>query len=115
MSIPDLTTPNSRGDRFVPQFVRAPMRTAARVLLIIGLLAIPAAAAQPPTAAAQDGFVPVSRTAQQETIPAARLVMIAYGFAWVMLIGYVWSVWTRIDKVERDLHDVRRRIETGGR
>jgi hypothetical protein len=72
-------------------------------------------AAQPPTAAAQEGFVPVSRTAQQETIPAARLVMIAYGFAWVMLIGYLWSIWTRIGKVERDLHDVSRRINAGGR
>jgi hypothetical protein len=72
-------------------------------------------AAQPPTAAAQDGFVPVSRATQQETIPAARLVVIAYGFAWVMLIGYLWSIWTRIGKVERDLHDVSRRIGTGER
>jgi CcmD family protein len=74
-----------------------------------------AAAAQPPTGAAQDEFVPVSRAAQQETIPAARLVMIAYGFAWVMLIGYLWSIWTRIGKVERELHDVSRRLKTGDR
>ena len=72
-------------------------------------------AAQPPTGAAQDEFVPVSRAAQQETIPAARLVMIAYGFAWVMLIGYMWSIWTRIGKVERELRDVSRRIKTGDR
>lgn len=72
-------------------------------------------AAQAPSAAAQDGFVPVSRASQQETIPAARLVVIAYGFAWVMLFGYLWSIWARIGKVERELRDVSRRIKTGDR
>jgi len=89
-------------------------RLAGAVILALALSSS-FAAAQPPTAAAQDGFVPVSRTAQQETIPAARLVMIAYGFAWVMLIGYLWSIWTRIGKVERELHDVSRRLKAGGR
>jgi CcmD family protein len=78
-------------------------------------LAAPALASQPPTTAAQEGFVPVSRTAQQETIPAARLVVIAYGFAWVMLLGYLWSIWSRLGKVERELHAVSRRIDAGER
>ena len=93
-----------------------PVRLFAAVL-VAAVIAWSAAvsAAQPPTGAAQDEFVPVSRTAQQETIPGARLVMIAYGFAWVMLIGYLWSIWTRIGKVERELHDVSRRIKTEGR
>ncbi len=91
-----------------------PLRLLGTIVLAL-VLSSSIAAAQPPTAAAQDGFVPVSRTAQQETIPSARLVMIAYGFAWVMLIGYLWSIWTRIGKVERELHDVSRRIKAGGR
>ena len=91
--------------RYLPTFV----------LAIVIALSSAVAAAQPPTAAAQDGFVPVSRTAQTETIPAARLVVIAYGFAWVMLFGYLWSIWTRIGKVERELHDVSRRIGPGER
>ena len=87
------------------------------VLLVIGLLAAaPAAQAQPPTAASQDGFVPVSRAAQpQDTIPAARLVAIAYGFAWVMLAGYLLSIWKRLGTVEREMQAVSRRIGAGGR
>jgi len=90
---------------------------AVRALLVAAVLALstPVMASQPPTAAAQDGFVPVSRAAQQETIPAARLVVIAYGFVWVMLLGYLWSIWSRLGKVERELHAVSRRIEAGDR
>jgi CcmD family protein len=73
------------------------------------------AGAQPPSAASQDGFVPVSRAAQPETVPASRLVLAAYGFAWVMLFGYLWSIWTRIGRVERELHVVKRRVDAGER
>jgi CcmD family protein len=95
----------------------APSRRRLFVLVIAAvlMLALPVLAAQPPTAAAQDGFVPVSRTAQQETIPAARLVVSAYGFVWVMLLGYLWSIWSRLGKVERELQAVSRRIAAGER
>ncbi len=70
------------------------------------------------TAASQEGYVPVDQlpnAPQQETIPAARLVGIAYGFVWVMLVLYVWSIWSRLSKVERELQSVSRRIPGGGR
>ncbi len=70
------------------------------------------------TAASQEGYVPVDQlpnAPQQETIPAARLVGIAYGFVWVILVLYVWSIWSRLSKVERELQSVSRRIPGGGR
>ena len=78
----------------------------------------PSAAAAPgqPPSAAQEGFVPVDQLPKpQDTMPAARLVAIAYAFVWVMLFGYVVSIWRRLSTVERELQSVSRRIETGGR
>ena len=90
------------------------------------MFAVPAFAQQPPpqppkgtqTPASQEGYVPVDQlpnAPQQETIPAAKLVGIAYGFVWVMLLFYVWSIWSRLSKVERELQSVSRRIPGGGR
>ena len=74
---------------------------------------------QPPPAqpsAAQEGFVPVDQLPKpQDTMPAARLVAIAYAFVWVMLFGYVVSIWRRLSSVERELESVSRRIGSGGR
>jgi CcmD family protein len=44
-----------------------------------------------------------------EQIPAFRLVAIAYAVVWVVLIGYVWSVSQRLQKVERDLATLERK------
>ena len=86
--------------------------------LIIALLLVagPAFAAQeqPKRPAQQDEFVPVSGPINpQETIPAQTLVGIAYGFIWVLLFGYVWSVRTRLGRVEREMESVSRRIAPG--
>ena len=65
----------------------------------------------PPKPAATDEFVPVDKPMNaQETIPAPRLVAIAYGFIWVALLGYVWSVRTRLSSVERELQTVSKRV-----
>jgi CcmD family protein len=80
-------------------------------MLLVLSLAAPAAAQQP---AAQDEFVPVTGSpAGQETIPAARLVGIAYGFIWVVLFGYVWSVRSRLATVEREMETLSRRVASG--
>ena len=66
--------------------------------------------------AAQDGFVPVdSPIAPEDAMPAPRLVAIAYGFIWVVLFGYLWSVRTRLATVEREIEAVSRRVASGGK
>ena len=90
------------------------MEPIARLLLIVIVLfaAAPLSAQQPPPPkpAAQDAFVPVDApNNQQETIPAQRLVGIAYGLIWVLLLGYVWSVRSRLARVEREMEALNRR------
>jgi CcmD family protein len=91
-------------------------RVVLRVLpvLLVLTLAVPAAAraqSQPSKPAATDEFVPVTNpSVTQETIPAARLVAVAYGFIWVVLLGYVWSVRSRLSRVEREIEAVSRRV-----
>jgi len=90
-------------------------------IVMVLVLAAPAFAQDPapkaPAAsAAQDGFVPVDAPMNaQDTMPAPRLVAIAYGFIWVVLFGYVWSVRSRLGKVEREMEVVTRRIRTTGK
>jgi CcmD family protein len=68
-------------------------------------------AAQPaPSAAPPQGFVPVQSFPQVEQLPAAPLLIAAYAFVWVALIGYVWSLWRRMTRVERDLADLQHRV-----
>ena len=82
-------------------------------LAIVLLLAAPAFAQPAPKAPAQDGFVPVDAPMNaQDTIPAPRLVAIAYGFIWVVLFGYIWSVRSRLSTVERELDAIGRRAAT---
>jgi len=70
----------------------------------------------PPQPSNLDGFVPVDKPLNaQDTIPAPRLVAIAYGFIWVVLFGYVWSVRSRLASVERELQTVSKRVGSGGR
>jgi CcmD family protein len=88
------------------------------ILLLAGMLigsSAPALAAQPPVPPAQEGFVPLDQMPQQEQLPAARLVIAAYAVAWVLVFGYLWSIWSRLARVERELADVSRRVEAGGR
>ena len=75
----------------------------------------PAAAQQPKTPQAQEGFVPIDQLPNQEQLPAAPLVIAAYAVAWLAVFGYLWSLWRRLDRVERDIVAVSRRVEAGGR
>ena len=92
------------------------MKRIGTLVVTLLLLTAPAFAQQPaPKApAAQDGFVPVdSPINPEDAMPAPRLVAIAYGFIWVVLFGYLWSVRTRLATVEREMESIGRRVTSG--
>ena len=77
-----------------------------RAFICAAALLSPAAVSaqtQPPPKPAQEEFVPLSEIPPEEQIPAFTLVATAYGLVWVALLGYVWSVARRVQKVEADL------------
>jgi len=41
---------------------------------------------------------------------AAPLVITAYSVVWLLVFGYLWSIWRRIARTEHDLAEVTRRI-----
>lgn len=77
------------------------------LFLCAWLLAMPVvtlAQPQPPK-----DFVAVDETLPGEQIPALPLIAGAYGFIWVVLLGYVWSVGKRLQKVEAELAELEAR------
>lgn len=60
---------------------------------------------QPPQQ--QDEFVPIDQLPPEEQLPAAPMVVAAYGFIWVAFLAYVFTLVRRVRRVEDDL----RRLE----
>ena len=82
---------------------------------LMGSVPSQALAQQPKPSPAQQGFVPIDQLPAQEQLPAPRLVMTAYAVAWIAVFGYLWSMWQRLGRVEHDIAEARRRVETGSR
>ena len=83
------------------------------VVMVVGSLLAAVSAHQP----APDGdFVPAGSLAPVDSLPAGPVVVAAYGFVWVALVGYLWFVWRRLQKVERDVAELERRagVREGG-
>jgi CcmD family protein len=76
--------------------------------LFVTLLAVtsPALLAQPQP---PKEFVPVDEIPPGEQIPAINMVAAAYGFAWVAVLGYVWSIASRLKHVEAELTELESR------
>lgn len=66
-----------------------------------------AAAQQPPSTAkppaATDEFVPIDQIPEHDQLPAAPFLIGAYTVAWVAVLFYLWSLWSRLIKVEEEL------------
>jgi CcmD family protein len=76
------------------------------------LLAAPGLASQAPAGqapAGQSEFVPINEVPPADQLPAAPLLVTAYAFVWIALMIYLWSIWRRLGKVERELHTLERR------
>jgi CcmD family protein len=84
----------------------------AAAILLTALLAAPAGldGSQPPKAADQE-YVPVDTA--EEQLPAAPLVIGAYSVVWIGVVLYLWSIWQRLSRVEREIAQVSRRIHSG--
>jgi CcmD family protein len=69
-------------------------------------LAAPAFALQ---STGQSGFVPMNSLPPADQLPAAPLLIAAYAFVWVALLVYVWSIWSRLGRVEREMQTLQQR------
>ena len=76
-----------------------------RILVVLTVLAIAPSLSfsetrqpQPPA-----DFVPVENAPPGEQIPAMPLLGAAYGFIWIGVFAYVWSLSRRLQKVEAEL------------
>ena len=89
------------------------MKQRLAMVLVLVLAAGALVLAQPPQVppATPDGFVPVNALPQAEQLPAAPMVIAAYAVVWIVLIVYIWMLWRRLARVERELADVRRRVQ----
>lgn len=80
-----------------------------RMLVLVTVLA----GASPVLAATQPqppkDFVPVDEAAQTEQIPAMPLIGAAYGFIWVAVFGYVWSLGRKLERVDAEISELERR------
>lgn len=76
----------------------------------------PSASGEQPAQNPQDQFVPVKSLpqTQSEQLPAPTLVMVAYAFVWAVLLVYVWTVWRRLLKVEKEIHALADRLKEKG-
>ncbi len=62
--------------------------------------------------AGQEEFVPVSELPPEDRMPAAPLLIAAYVFVWLVLLGYLWLIWQRLSRVERELVDLARAADS---
>jgi len=60
-------------------------------------------------AAAQDKFEPVGNVPIGEQLPAGPFIVGSYAFFLLLMVFYLWTIWRRINRVEKDMQDLARR------
>ena len=80
----------------------------------IVLMAVPLFALQPPPPG-QSEFVPIKELPPSEQLLAAPLLVIAYAFFLALMIFYVWTVWRRLNRVEREIQTLEQRTTRSSR
>jgi len=93
----------------MPSMLRAGTSVLIAVLCVIGFATVGLGAVQP----SQDQFEPVRSLPQQEQLPAAPLLVAAYAFVWAVLLVYVWTIWRRLMRVEREIQQLSSRVADG--
>ena len=83
------------------------LRIAVILLVLFGGTSPLTAQPQPQTPRQQEEFVPIDQLPPEEQLPAAPMVVAAYAFIWIAFLGYVFTLISRMKKLERDL----RRLE----
>jgi hypothetical protein len=82
------------------------LRRLCPVLVLLAVSTGPAFGYQPP--APPEGFEQVTEVPPGEQLPAAPFVIGAYAFFLVLMVGYVWSVGRRLNKVEKEMATLQR-------
>lgn len=59
--------------------------------------------------AQQEEFVPISELPPEDQLPAAPLLVAAYAVAWLAVFGYLWTIWRRLGRVEREIAELAKR------
>jgi len=57
-----------------------------------------------------DKMVPLGEARPQAELSPGPLVYGAYAFVWAAVVAYVFMLWRRVGRVERELQDVRGRL-----
>jgi CcmD family protein len=91
-------------------------RTGQRIVLAAFLLFVPAVGsmsldAQQKPQKPQEEFVPIDQLPPDDKLPAARYLIAAYSVAWLLVAGYLFSIWQRLGRVEREIAEVGRRAQ----
>jgi CcmD family protein len=60
-------------------------------------------------------WVTISEIPPSEQLPAAPLLVTAYAIVWLVPMLYLWFIWSRLNKVEREVRDLERRAPGGTR
>jgi CcmD family protein len=97
------------------QSVPRPGHWGARVVMLVaigvlGLAAVVFGGQPPPSPSGQPDLVPFNQLPPGEQLPAAQLLIGAYGVVWLALLAYLWSIWRRLGQVERELKALARRL-----